>query len=54
MDYVELGKTYVLSNPLVHVALVGMRTVEEVEKNVTIVDDLGGRIDIDQLHRKFL
>lgn len=53
-DYSPALLQYVLSNPLVHVALVGMRTPEEVEKNVAIVADQSGRIDLTELHRKFL
>jgi len=41
---------FVLSNPLVHVALLGMRSVREVEENAAICDDLSGRIDIQALH----
>jgi len=52
-DYTPALLQYVLSNPLVHVALVGMRTPEEVEKNVAIVNDRSGRIDLVELNRKF-
>jgi predicted aldo/keto reductase-like oxidoreductase len=45
---------FVLSNPLVHVALVGMRTPEEVEENVRICEDLSERIDLVQLHGKYV
>jgi len=31
-----------------------MRSVEEVEANVRIVGDLGGRIDLEMLHRKYV
>lgn len=53
-DYSPALLQYVLSNPLVNVALVGMRTPKEVEKNVAIVNDTSGRIDIVELNRKFL
>jgi len=53
-DYSPHLLQYVLSNPMVHVALVGMRTPEEVEKNVAIVNDHSGRIDLIELNRKFL
>ena len=43
-----------LSNPLVDVALVGMRTVDEVEANVAVADDLSGRIDLEAIHQHFL
>ena len=44
---------YVLSNPLVDVAIVGMRRPEEVESNVAIAEDLGGRLDLPGLHHRF-
>jgi uncharacterized protein len=53
-DYTPSLLQFVLSNPLVHVALVGMRTPQEVETNVRICEDLSGRIDIDQLHGKYI
>jgi uncharacterized protein len=43
-----------LSNPLVDVALVGMRTVDEVEANVAVANDLSGRIDLEAIHQHFL
>lgn len=52
-DYGQALLQFVFSNPLVHVVLVGMRTAEEVRSNVAIAQDLGGRIDIDELHRKY-
>ena len=48
-DYTPALIQFVLSNPLVHVALVGMRTPQRVEQNVAFVEDEGGRIDLDQL-----
>ena len=53
-DYSPALLQFVLSNPLVNVALVGMRTPAEVERNVVIAEDLSARIDIDQLHGKYL
>ena len=44
--------TYVLSNPLVNVALVGMRRVEEVERNVSVADT-AERLDLEGLHHRF-
>jgi aryl-alcohol dehydrogenase-like predicted oxidoreductase len=41
---------FVLSNPLIDVALVGMRRAEEVERNNAVSDDTSGRIDLEQLH----
>ncbi len=42
-----------LSNPLVDVVLVGMRTVQEVEKNVAVAKDLEGRIDLPAVHEHY-
>ena len=53
-DYTPALIQFVLSNPLVDVALVGMRTRQEVEENVCIGEDLGGRIDLRQLHAKYV
>lgn len=53
-DYNPALMQFVLSNPLVNVALVGMRTPAEVERNVQIATDMAGRISIDQLHGKYL
>lgn len=52
-DYSPALLQFVLSNPLVDVALVGMRTAAEVERNIEIAEDLSGRISIDQLHGKY-
>ena len=53
-DYTPALLQFVLSNPLVDVALVGMRTAEMVEANVRICEDLEGRIDLAALHEKFI
>ncbi len=53
-DYTPALLQFVLSNPLVDVALVGMRTVDEVECNVAIADEVAGRIDIGALHAKYV
>lgn len=53
-DYTLALLQFVLSNPYVDVALVGMRTVDEVERNVAIAADVGGRIDIAKLHEKYI
>ena len=52
-DYTSALLQFVLSNPLVNVALVGMRTVAEVEQNVKTANDLSGRVDHEELHRKY-
>ena len=45
---------YVLSNPLIDVALVGMRRTEEVEANNRLSDDESARIDLAALHDRFV
>ena len=46
--------SFVLSNPLTDVAIVGMRSMQRVEQNCKIVDDLANRIDLDALYGRFL
>ena len=53
-DYTPHLLQFVLSNPLVDVALVGMRTPAEVRANARICGDLSGRIDIDALHERYV
>jgi aryl-alcohol dehydrogenase-like predicted oxidoreductase len=53
-DYSAALIQFVLSNPLVDVALVGMRSVDHVERNVAIANDLSGRIDLASLHGKYV
>jgi aryl-alcohol dehydrogenase-like predicted oxidoreductase len=50
LDRLCLG--YVLSNPLVDVAIIGMRRAAEVEANVAISDDAGARLDLVALHHR--
>lgn len=45
---------YVLSNPHVDVALVGMRRAAEVDENAALCDDLDGRLDLAELHERFV
>jgi aryl-alcohol dehydrogenase-like predicted oxidoreductase len=45
---------FVLSNSMVDVAIVGMRSVQRVEQNCAIVDDLANRVDLDALYGRFL
>jgi uncharacterized protein len=55
--YVDVPKallTFVLSNPLTDVAIIGMRSPERVDANCAIADDLAARIDIDRLHAWFV
>ena len=53
-DYGPALIQFVLSNPLVDVVLVGMRSPERVRQNVAIVNDMAGRIDLKALHRRAL
>ena len=53
-EYTPALLQFVLSNPLVDVALVGMRTPEEVEQNVAIWHDRAGRVDLHQLHERYV
>ena len=53
-DYTEALIQFVLSNPLVDVALVGMRSVAETEANVRIWRDVEHRIDIAALHARYV
>jgi aryl-alcohol dehydrogenase-like predicted oxidoreductase len=54
LDLHKLALSYVLSNPLVDVAIVGMRRAEEVESNSAISDDLAGRLDLAEINRRFV
>jgi len=51
-DYTPALIQFVLSNPLVDVALVGMRDAAEVAANVRLWHDIGGRLDIASLHAR--
>ena len=53
-DYTGALLQFVLANPLVDVALVGMRTAQEVVQNVALCADWQSRVDLDQLHAKYL
>jgi predicted aldo/keto reductase-like oxidoreductase len=53
-DYTSALIQFELSNPLIDVALVGMRSVKRVEQNVAIAEDLSGRIDVDALHERYV
>ena len=53
-DYTPALIQYVLSNPLVDVALVGMRTIDIVEKNVAIAEDTNGRINLDDVFKRYV
>ncbi len=51
-DYTPALLQFQLSNPLVDVALVGMRSVEQVQANVAACEDTDARIDIEMLHNR--
>ena len=53
-DYTPALIQFVLSNPHVDVALMGMRDADIVRKNVAIEADLKGRIDIDAVHSRYV
>ena len=53
-DYTGALIQFVLSNPLIDVVLIGMRSPERVLKNIKIYMDTSGRIDIDDLHNRFV
>ena len=53
-DYSPSLLQFVLSDPMVDVALVGMRTAAEVDLNVQILNDLDGRFDLEEVHRKYV
>jgi uncharacterized protein len=46
--------SFVLSNPLIDCALVGMRTALEVEANVAACEDLSLRLDLDWMHERYV
>lgn len=52
-DYRPALVQFVLSNPLVDVALVGMRSPAVVERNAAVVDDTDGRLDLDSLFDRY-
>ncbi|MBN1674020.1 MAG: aldo/keto reductase [Kiritimatiellae bacterium] len=53
-DYTEPLIQFVLSNPLVDVALIGMRTPEMVVRNAAICENRAGRIDLSRLHQRYV
>jgi aryl-alcohol dehydrogenase-like predicted oxidoreductase len=57
IDVLDVGRlllNYVLSDPYVDVALVGMREPRFVELNNEISDDVASRIDLAQLHDRYV
>lgn len=53
-DYTPALLQFVLSNPLVDVALVGMRDAGIVEQNVRICEDEFGRVKLGEMHEKYV
>ena len=53
-DYGPALLQFPLSNPLVDVVLVGMRSAREVEQNAAVGSDTGRRVDLAAMHRKYL
>jgi aryl-alcohol dehydrogenase-like predicted oxidoreductase len=53
-DYTRPLIQFVLSNPLVDVALIGMRTPERVAENAAICDAVDERIDIGELYHWYV
>jgi hypothetical protein len=57
IDVLDVGRlllNYVLSDPYVDVALVGMREPRYAEINNAISDDVASRIDLNQLHERYV
>jgi aryl-alcohol dehydrogenase-like predicted oxidoreductase len=53
-DPYALALNFVLSAPQVSVAIVGTRTIEEVEANNRLSDDTAQRLDLDWLHQRYV
>jgi predicted aldo/keto reductase-like oxidoreductase len=53
-DYGPALVQFVLSNPYVDVVLTGMRTAARVWQNVAIVDDKAGRVNLDEVHGRYV
>ncbi|MGI6368853.1 MAG: aldo/keto reductase [Anaerolineae bacterium] len=53
-DYTPAIIQFQLSNPLIDVALIGMRSIERVDANVALVNDTSGRMDLDEVHRHYV
>jgi len=53
-NYTEALIQFVFSNPLVDVVLIGMRTKEYVIKNCELVDNKAGRINIEDVHTRYV
>ena len=51
---VRLAMNFVLSTPEVDCMLVGMRTPQEVRRNVALAEDARGRLDLRALHARYV
>ncbi len=54
VDLYALALGFVLSNPFVDSALVGMRTAQEVQRNVGLLDRKVHRLDLEALHKRYV
>ena len=57
IDPLEVGRlllNYVLSDPYVDVALTGVRDPHLVEANNALSDDVAARLDLDELHNRYV
>ena len=57
IDVLDVGKlllNYVLSDPYVDVALIGMREPRFVENNNAISDDVESRLDLAKMHDRYV
>ena len=53
-DYTPDLIQFEFSNPLVDVALVGMSSPERVEQNVALCEDKTGRVDLEDMHERYV
>ena len=53
VDYHPALLQFCLSNPLADVVLAGMRTADEVERNVAVANDTSEGIDLDAVHKHY-
>ncbi len=53
-DYSSALLQFTLSNPAIDVALAGMRNIEEVDRNIAVLNDTANRVDLEGLHSKFV
>ncbi len=53
-DYTPALIQYQLSNPMIDVALIGMRSPQRVIDNVRIAEDMDARVDIEALFKRYV